>query len=181
MSMAKKKESAKNVLEREYIIPLRRHVLGVPYYRKAKKAVIEIRLFISRHMKSENVSIGKYLNEHVWLHGMKNPPKKVKVTAVKDSDGKVIVELFGAPKEEKKKSVKEGAKKEAKETLSKEAEKPEKEIEDKKEHKAEEAKKVEHEELAEMRKEHPMHAPKMPQEPKSKEMRKKEMIPAQKG
>ncbi|MBI2130587.1 60S ribosomal protein L31 [Candidatus Woesearchaeota archaeon] len=177
--MAKKKEASKNVLEREYVIPLRRHVLGVPYYRKAKKAVIEIRLFIARHMKSENVSIGKYLNEHVWLHGMKNPPKKVKVTAVKDSEGKVTVELFGAPKEEKKKAVKEEAKKAAKETLSKEAEKLEKEIEDKKEHKAEEAKKVEHEEIKELRKEHPKHAPKMPQESQSQELRKKEMIPPQ--
>ena len=182
--MAKKEESAKTVLERQYIVPIRRRTLGVPKYRKAKKAVITVREFISKHMKSDDVNIGKYLNEHIWNHGMKNPPGKVKVTASKNSEGKVLVELCGAQKEkpkEDKKGKKEGKKESPKEAV-KEAEIIKEEVKEIKEHKADEAKKVEHEEIKELRKEHPhQHIPKIPGEPKSQEMRKKEMIPPQRN
>ncbi len=181
--MAKKEES-KKLLEREYIIPLKRKTLGVPVYRKAKRAVNAIKEFMVRHMKSNDISMGKYLNEHIWRHGMKNPPGKVKVTAYKDDKGKVFVELFGAPKDkpkEKKKGKKEG-KKEAPKEAVKEAEIIKEEVKEMKEHKAEEAKKVEHEEIAELQREHPkQHAPKAPKEPKSQELRKKEMIPPQRN
>jgi len=185
--MAKKEESAKTVLERQYIVPIRRRTLGVPKYRKAKKAVITVREFISKHMKSDDVHIGKYLNEHIWNHGMKNPPGKVKVTASKNSEGKVFVELFGAPKEKPKeekkgKKVAKDAKKESPKEAVKEAEIIKEEVKEMKEHKTEEAKKVEHEEIKELRKEHPhQHAPKMPGEPKTQELRKKEMIPPQRN
>lgn len=185
-----RKEETKTVLERQYLIPIKRRTLGVPKYRKAKKAVITVREFISKHMKSEDVSIGKYLNEHIWRHGMKNPPGKVKVTASKNSEGKVVVELCGSPKEqpkedkkgknaeEAKKAVKEKPKKE----ITKEAEIIKEEVKEKKEHKAEEAKKIEHEEIKELRKEHPhQHSPKMPKEQKSQELRKKELIPPQRS
>src|SRR3989338_1819833 len=109
--MAKKEEPSKTVLERVYTIPLRRETLKVPPFRKANKAVKTLREFISRHMKSENVVVGKYLNLKIWNHGAKNPPGKVKVNAVKDDKGKVFVELVDAPKEvpkveEKKRIVK---------------------------------------------------------------------------
>ena len=182
--MAKKEESAKTVLERQYVVHIRRRTLGVPKYRKAKKAVITVREFISKHMKSDDVNIGKYLNEHIWNHGMKNPPGKVKVTASKNSEGKVFVELFGAPKEKPKegKKGKKAAKEEPKKELVKEAEVLKEEVKETKEHKADEAKKVEHDEIKELRHEHPhQHAPKMPGEPKTQEMRKKEMIPPQRN
>jgi ribosomal protein L31E len=59
--MAKKEETSKIVLERIYSIPLRRETLKVPPFRKANKAVKTIKEFISKHMKSSNVVIGKYL------------------------------------------------------------------------------------------------------------------------
>ena len=165
--MAKKKEeTSKTILERVYNIPLRRETLKVPYFRKANKAIITIRKFISKHMKSEDVVLGKYLNLKVWEHGAKNPPGKIKVNAVKDDKGKVVVELVDAPKEKPKI---EGKKKPAKEEKKeKPAEKLEKEIEEVKEEKAEEAKRIEKEEIKELKKEHPKqhHPQKMP--PKSK-------------
>src|SRR3989338_868239 len=97
--MAKKEESSKVVLERTYVIPLRRETLKVPPFKKANKAAKAVREFISKHMKSENVAIGRYLNLYIWRHGAKNPPHKVKVNTAKDDKGKVFVELFGAPKE----------------------------------------------------------------------------------
>lgn len=183
--MAKKEETSKTVLERNYVIPLRQETLKVAYYRKAEKAMRAVKEFISRHMKSSEVKVGKYLNLEIWKHGMKNPPHKVKVTAAKDDKGKVFVELLGAPKEmpkaeEKKpakkeeKTVKEAEFKEHKQGLAplgaeKAGEKIEKKIEEAKEEKAEEAKKIEQEEIKELKKEQHVpqhHAPKAP--PKSK-------------
>ena len=170
--MAKKEQAPKPVLERAYVIPLRRETLKVAPFRKANKAVKTIRAFISRHMKSDNVVIGKYLNLYVWKHGAKNPPHKVKVNTVKDDHGKVFVELVGAPKEEPKAEEKKKLeKREEKETKAeKPEEKLEKEVKEVKEEKAEEAKKIEKEEIKELKKEHPkVHAPKAPPKPRMQE------------
>lgn len=162
--MAKKEEQSKPVLERIYSIPLRRETLKVPPYKKANKAVKAVKEFIAKHMKSDKVVIGKYLNIRIWHHGMKNPPHIVKVNAVKDNKGKVFVELVDAPKAEQKVEEKE-VKKEEKETKAEEKpeEMLEKHVDEIKEEKAEEAKKIEQEEIKELKKEHPkQHAPKMP-------------------
>ena len=105
--MAKKKEEEKIVLERVYNIPLRRSWLKVPRYKRGRKAMRAIREFLEKHMKSEDVKIGKYLNLFVAKHGIRNPPHMVKVTVTKDDKGLVKAELLGAPKEEKKTSEKE--------------------------------------------------------------------------
>jgi len=166
--MAKKEESPKNVLERGYVIPLRSQTLKVPYYRKAKKAVNAVRAFISKHMKSQDVSIGKYLNLEIWKHGMRNPPGKIKVTATKDDKGKVFVELLGAPKEVKKEETKSKSAEDKKKDIEKKIEDKKKDIKEKideslpKDTKAEEAKKIEKEEIKELKKHLPKHAPKQP-------------------
>ncbi len=100
-----KKESAQ-VLERTYNIPLRKEYMKVPRWKRTKKAVSAVRMFLSKHMKSENVKLGKNLNEKLWKHGIKNPPHHVKVLVKKDEKGVVNAELFEAqtakPKVEKK-------------------------------------------------------------------------------
>ena len=164
--MAKKEEAPKTVLERVYIIPLRSETLKVPKYKKANKAVKTVREFIAKHMKSDNVLLGKYLNLYIWKHGLKNPPHHVKVNTVKDDKGKVFVELVDAPKEAPKVEENKTTKKETKEAAKPE-EKLEKQVEVAKEEKAEEAKKIEQEEIKEMKKEHPKHhAPKGPAKPR---------------
>lgn len=176
--MAKKDEVSKTILERVYNIPLRKETLKVPPFKKANKAAKTIRQFISKHMKSDNVVIGKYLNLKIWEHGAKNPPHHVKVNAVKDDKGKVFVEFVGAPKElpkveeeEKAEKMDEKVVKEA-EFKEKPEEKLEREIQEIKEEKAEEAKKIEQEEIKELKKEHPSkHPPKMPVKPKLQEAR----------
>lgn len=82
-------------IERVYNIPLRKEWLKVPKYKRAKKAVAAVREFLQKHMKSENVKLGPELNKLVWIHGIKNPPHHVKVTVVKNDDGRVDAELFG--------------------------------------------------------------------------------------
>jgi large subunit ribosomal protein L31e len=163
--MAKKTEEPKIVLERNYNVPLRRQTLKSPPFRKAKKAIRTLKDFISKHMKSDNVSIGMHLNQKIWKHGMKNPPGMVKVTAIKDDKGRVTVDSVDAPKP--KVEEKETKKKPKTDSKEKPEDKIEKKVEDAKEKKAEEAKKVEKEEIKELKKEHPkQHAPKVSKMPK---------------
>lgn len=81
-------------LERNYTIPLRRDFVKVPKYRRAKRAISTIKSYLSKHMKSEDVRLGKHLNEYVWQNGIKNPPGKVSVIAIKHDDF-VTAELAG--------------------------------------------------------------------------------------
>ena len=121
MAEKKKKEERKVVLERVYVVPLRKEWLKAPKWRRTKKAVSALKDFAAKHMKAETVRLGKYINKELWKHGIKNPPHKVKVNCSKDDKGLVIVELVGAPVE--KKEEKAAKKKEAKaETKKSEAE-----------------------------------------------------------
>ena len=81
-------------LERVYTIPLRVGFIKVPRYYRAKRAVNQIRKYIEKHMKTDDVRIGKYLNEYVWAKGITNPPGKVTVKTIRE-DGYVTVELEG--------------------------------------------------------------------------------------
>ena len=105
-----KKEEPKMELEREYNVPLRKGWLKSPKYKRAKKAVKTLREFLQKHMKSENVKIGKYANLDIWKKGIKNPPHHIKVNVTKDSEGKVMAEIVGAPEEKPKEEKKKGKK-----------------------------------------------------------------------
>ena len=132
-------------LERVYNIPLRKEFRKAPKYKRANKSVIALRQFLSKHMKSEVVKLGPYLNSKILEKGRKNPPHHIEVKAVKE-DGVVKAEYakaksldFLKPKkiEEKEDKIKiPGLKRKKKE------EKPEEKvtIEDKKQEKAEEKK-----------------------------------------
>ena len=106
--------------ERVYTIPLRKAFKRARTQR-ADAAISVIRAFILRHMKSDEVRIGKYLNEYIWQRGRKKIPRRVKVkTEIETRENKKIatVELMGheykslkvqAPKvtEETKKKIEE--------------------------------------------------------------------------
>jgi large subunit ribosomal protein L31e len=162
MAKDKKKDKDKKiVLERVYNIPLRREFIMVPQYKRAKRAISGIKKFLIKHMKSDKVKLGKYLNLKIWEHGIKNPPHHVKVNVKKDEEGNVFAEIVGAPvdvvpvKAEKKETKKETES--IKEEIKQMEEKTEKIIEEK----AEKAKDIQKEEIKEMKKEKPKkHAPK---------------------
>lgn len=73
-------------LERTYVIPLRRAFLRAPRYNRAKRAVSEVRQFISHHMKAPDVHIGKFLNEELWARGSRKPPTRVTVKTKRHED-----------------------------------------------------------------------------------------------
>jgi len=91
----KKEKEAKVTLERAYNVPLRKKWLKAPRHKRSKKAVKALKEFLQKHMKSDDVRLGMYVNEFIWKHGIKNPPHHVKVKAVKYDDGVVKAELEG--------------------------------------------------------------------------------------
>tara|TARA_Y100000310_G_scaffold1020_1_gene1435 strand:- start:31162 stop:31677 length:516 start_codon:yes stop_codon:yes gene_type:complete len=120
--------------ERTYIIPLRKECAKVANYEKAKKAVKATRAFLIKHMKVEQVLLGKYLHEKLMGRGRKNPPHKVEVKVWKDGE-KTKAELVGAPEEKKEEVVeKKGlAKKLAEKVTGKEVKETPQQTEEKKE------------------------------------------------
>lgn len=82
------------MIERIYVINVRKKVIKTAKYKRTNKAIKVIREYIIKHMKSDNVKLDKELNEKVWSRGVKNPVMKVKVKAAKDDDGKVTVSLI---------------------------------------------------------------------------------------
>jgi len=89
-------------VERIMIIPLRK-TKQAPRTKRAARAVKEVREYVMRHMKTDedNVWIDASLNDKIWENGIRNPPHKIAVRAVKFDDG--LVEVSLAPIEEKKK------------------------------------------------------------------------------
>lgn len=114
-------------LERTYNIPLRKEWLKVAPIKRSKKAMVAVRSFLQKHMKSDEIKLGEQLNNHVWKHGIKNPPHHIKVTAIKDDEGIVRAELFGHKIPEKKKEEKKGALEGLKEKITGQKKEPKKE------------------------------------------------------
>ncbi|USN45227.1 MAG: 60S ribosomal protein L31 [Candidatus Woesearchaeota archaeon] len=102
------------MMERTYNVPLRRSFRSAPKYKRAKKAIGALRAFLTQHMGTDDIRIGKQLNEKIWERGIKNPPHHVKVTAVRDDEDVCKVELEGVVYAE---PIKAEAKKEQPETL----------------------------------------------------------------
>lgn len=142
--MAKKTEVKTEKLEREYIIPLREKGRPVPRYKKTPKAIKTIKEFLVRHMKIydrdlNKIKIDKYLNEMIWARGIKKPPIKIKVRAIKE--GNIIrVELIEIPNKLRFKRLREEKREQKAEEIGK---KKKEKVE--KEEKPEEAKKTEEE------------------------------------
>jgi len=167
-------------VERTYIIPLRKEWLKSPRYRRAKKAVTAVKDFLIKHMKSDDIRLGKHLNEELWKHGIKNPPCKIKVNVLKDDKNVVRAELFGKKIDlgEKKVEEKQGiASKMAEKITGKKAVKKKPKKEEKEEKTPEEKPAPKVEEKKEVKKE----APKPEAKPaEKKEKPKEEAKPAEK-
>lgn len=127
------------MVERIYNIPLRRDWLKVPKWRRSKKAISVIQLFLERHTKVDNILLSKWVNEEVWANGGKSPPGKITLKVQIDKEKGIaraeLAELPAAAKrlaESKKKSEDKAKKVEAK----KPKEIPEEPAEEKTEEKA---------------------------------------------
>ena len=151
---SKKKDDLVGI-EKDYIIPLRNKWKRVPRYKRANKAIKTIKEFLVKHMKIRDrdlrkVKVDKYLNEVIWSKGIKKPPTKIKVKAIKKGDS-IRAELSEMPEKLKFKKLREEKMKkkamqvvEKKKAVKKEAEevkKPEEEKQTEEEKKEEKEKK----------------------------------------
>jgi len=100
--MAKQEtKTKKEKIEREYTIPLRTYYKRVARYKRTNRAVKGVKEFLARHMKIRDrdlnkIKIDRDLNELLWFKGIRSPPTRVKVKAVKEGD-LVRVELVDLP------------------------------------------------------------------------------------
>lgn len=80
--------------ERIMNIPLR-DVKNSPASKRASLAMKVVREFVSKHMDvpSEDVWIDSSTNEEIWRRGVKKPPSKIKIRAIKFEDGIVEVSI----------------------------------------------------------------------------------------
>lgn len=141
--------------EKIFTIPLR-EAFEKERTHRAKIASEIVKEFLMKHMKSENVKIGKSINENVWSRGIQKPPRRVRVHALKEGDI-VYAELLGTEiktpsveevkkkkekEEEKEKKIKEERKERRKKTLKEEIEEEAGKKKEVKEEKIEKAKEV---------------------------------------
>lgn len=85
-------------LERIYTIPLRRAKHGTRS-KRANRAVDDVRTFLTRHMKSEQIWISGDVNESLWSRGKFTIPSRIRVRATRFDDGVVEVTLPDAETE----------------------------------------------------------------------------------
>lgn len=80
------------VEERIYTVPLR-EAWRTPRQKRTPRAVRILRRFIERHMKPESIVITNEVNERLWRRGIEKPPRKVRIRALRDKEGRVTVRL----------------------------------------------------------------------------------------
>ena len=78
--------------ERVYTIPLR-NVKNVKRTIRAPRAIREVKNFLTKHMKAEEVKLDESINHVIWARGIQKIPSKITVKAVKDDDGVVEATL----------------------------------------------------------------------------------------
>jgi large subunit ribosomal protein L31e len=84
-------EEIEVVEEKVYTIPFH-HVWAVtPRGQRAPRAARDVKAYVARHMKAEEVALSNEINSAIWTRGINKPPRKVTVRAVKDKEGKVVV------------------------------------------------------------------------------------------
>ena len=80
--------------EQIYTIPLR-SVKRTPRWRRSKRAIEDVRAYLTRHMKTDEarVKLDHTINEAIWKRGAQKPPRRIRVRAMRFEDGAVEAEL----------------------------------------------------------------------------------------
>jgi large subunit ribosomal protein L31e len=80
------------VEERVYTVPLQK-AWAHPRLKRTPRAVRILKEFVQKHMKSDKVLITNEVNEKLWERSVQKPPRRIRIKAVKDSEGVVTVYL----------------------------------------------------------------------------------------
>jgi len=84
-------EEIEVVEEKIYTIPLHHVWVVTPRGKRSPRAARDVKAYVARHMKAEDVALSNEINSAIWARGINKPPRKISVRAVKDKEGKVIV------------------------------------------------------------------------------------------
>lgn len=88
-------------LERVFTVPLT-VTKQIPKTKRAPRAIKEIKDFVRQHMidkgsdkeeQLKDVWIDFRVNELIWARGIENPPRKIRVKAIRFEDGLIEVSL----------------------------------------------------------------------------------------
>ena len=79
--MAKRvtKKTIPDVITREYTIHLHKYLHGKTFKKRAPTAIKVVRRFAEKTMKTKDVPIDPELNKHLWNHGIKTAPVRIRV------------------------------------------------------------------------------------------------------
>jgi len=86
----KEKIEEEIVEERIYTIPLGRAWIA-SRKKRTPQAVRLVKAFIQRHMKPETLVMSNEVNERLWSRSIQKPPRKIRVRAVRDTEGTVTL------------------------------------------------------------------------------------------
>jgi large subunit ribosomal protein L31e len=99
---------------RDYTINIHKLLHGIQFKKRAPRCIRDIKRFATKEMYTEDVRIDTGLNRFIWLNGIRNVPRKVRVRITRkrneDEDAKhkfyslvqhVKVESFDGLKTEK--------------------------------------------------------------------------------
>ena len=80
-------------IERIYTVPLK-NAWKAQRYRRAERAMTELKSFAKRHMKAEQIIVDTKVNEALWARGIRSPPRRIRVKMTKDPESVVKIELI---------------------------------------------------------------------------------------
>ena len=81
--------------ERIFTVPLSK-CKNLPRTKRARVAMDTIKSYIGSHMKvpKSDVWVDASVNKSIWARGMKKPPSRIRVKAIKFEDGLVEVSIL---------------------------------------------------------------------------------------
>ncbi|MFH1290484.1 MAG: 50S ribosomal protein L31e [Nanoarchaeota archaeon] len=83
---------SEKMTEKTYIIPLG-NVTKAPTSRRANAAVREVREYLKKHTKNEDIRIDVAVNEKLWENGISKPPRQIKLKVAEGEEGELIATL----------------------------------------------------------------------------------------
>merc|ERR1711990_380374 len=64
---------------RDYTLHLHKRLQGVQFKKRAPRAIRDIRRFAQKEMYTKDVRIDNSLNRAVWLNGIRNIPRRIRI------------------------------------------------------------------------------------------------------
>jgi large subunit ribosomal protein L31e len=75
------------MVEEKYLtLNLRKVLVKKQNWRRSELAVLTLKRFLKRYLKTDKIKISTALNNLIWKRGIKRPKTKIKVKAVKEGE-----------------------------------------------------------------------------------------------